>query len=312
MCRNFFNIPCRNRENCYAVIFLFNLIFVILLVAVAFMLTVHGVYILTFQRRYYGPAPELYYPCDFEKGEEKRITAADGCILKADFHCSDKDSSTVVILLHGYRCRGTDMAPIAQMYKERFGFNVLAPDLRAHGGTGGRCITFGLLDGKDVNEWIEYCENMFGRRCRIIIHGISMGGATALFAGAYNNSRVVCVISDCAYCSAADMVRREIARNLHMPPSFLVWIVNTVVKVKGGYSIYDCSPEKIAGKIKCPVMIIHGGADEYIPPSNAYRLAAQIQSECDVYVCEGAIHAGSALKDPEKYEERIRSFLRHI
>lgn len=269
-------------------------------------------YILAFQRRYYGPAPELCCPCSLGRGEEKRITAADGCRLKADFYRSEKNSPFVVILLHGYRCRGADMAPVAQMYKESFGFNVLVPDLRAHGGTGGRCITFGMTDGRDVNEWIKYSADMLGGKCRVIIHGISMGGAAALFAASHNNPRVLCVISDCAYCSAADMVRREIARNLHMPPSFLMWVVNAVVRVKGGYSIYDCAPEKIAGKIRCPVMIIHGGADKYISPSNAYRLAAQIRSECEVYICEGAIHAGSALKAPWEYEKRIRGFLRHI
>ncbi len=289
---------------------LFYFIFFILLIFVLFALTIHGIYILAFEKRYYGPAPELCYMCELGRGEEKFIKSFDGCTLKAELYPSQKESPYLVILLHGYRCRGRDMTPIAEMYIKKFGFNVLVPDLRAHGGTGGKCIGFGMPDGKDVNEWVRYGTGMLGEKCRIIIHGISMGGATALFAASHNNPYVLCVISDCAYCSAADMVCREISKHLHLPPKWLVKITDIFVKIKGGYSIYDCAPLKIAEKIQCPVMIIHGGADEYIPPSNAYRLASLIRPECEVYICEGAIHAGSALKSPDEYERRIRRFLK--
>ncbi len=291
---------------------MFNLIFLIILILALFAFTIHGVYVLGFEKRYYGPSPELSFPCLLGKGESKFIKSFDGCRLKAEFYSSPQQSPYIVILLHGYRCKGSDMAPIAEMYIKKFGFNVLVPDLRAHGKTGGKCIGFGMPDGRDVCEWIKYAENMTGGRCRVILHGISMGGSTALFAASFNHPSVLCVISDCAYCSAADMVCREIVKNLHIPPKLIVKITNIIVKIKGGYSIYDCAPQRIADKIKCPALIIHGGADEYIPPSNAYRLAALIRSECEVYICEGAIHAGSALKNPAEYERRIRAFLSHI
>ena len=60
------------------------------------------------------------------------------------------------------------------------GFNVLMADNRAHGDSGGRYVGMGWLDHVDYLRWISPLVGTVGPDARIVLHGISMGGATAL------------------------------------------------------------------------------------------------------------------------------------
>ena len=44
----------------------------------------------------------------------------------------------------------------------RFGYNVLMPNLRAHGETEGKYITMGWIDRLDILKWIDYLNNEYG------------------------------------------------------------------------------------------------------------------------------------------------------
>ena len=76
--------------------------------------------------------------------------------------------------------QGKDMSHIGKRYAEK-GFNVLVPDLRAHGESEGEIIGMGWLDRLDLIAWIQLILDE-QPNASIILHGGSMGASTIMMA----------------------------------------------------------------------------------------------------------------------------------
>ena len=87
-----------------------------------------------------------------------------------------------VYLIHGANMTGQAMADaVGQMYLDQ-GYNILAPDSRGYGNSEGE-EELGYVESLDVWDWLTYLNNTYGDKCeKIILHGISLGGATTVFA----------------------------------------------------------------------------------------------------------------------------------
>jgi hypothetical protein len=67
---------------------------------------------------------------------------------------SKRKSSKVAIVVHGYSVTHRDVNAQAEIFLKN-GYNVLAPDLRAHGKSSGKTIGMGAYDKGDVVLWID-------------------------------------------------------------------------------------------------------------------------------------------------------------
>lgn len=135
-----------------------------------------------------GPAYDPYYTqmcalmdeLDAIAYEPISIAADDGTVLRGRYyHCADH--APLQIQFHGYRgsilrdfCGGSKLA-------RESGHNILLVDQRAHGDSGGHCITFGLLERQDCLCWANYAAARFPGT-PIFLSGVSMGAATVLMA----------------------------------------------------------------------------------------------------------------------------------
>ncbi|MDW7650471.1 MAG: alpha/beta hydrolase [Bacillota bacterium] len=72
------------------------------------------------------------------------------------------------------------MAGYARFYLEERGYNVLLPDNRGHGESQGHYIGFGRHDRLDCLQWVDEIISRNGEDSVIVLHGVSMGGATVL------------------------------------------------------------------------------------------------------------------------------------
>ena len=87
------------------------------------------------------------------------------------------------------------------------GWNVLLPDMRTHGESEGKYIGMGWLDRLDVLKWIDLIRER-DEQAQIILHGVSMGGATVMMtSGEALPENVRAVIDDCGYTSVWDIFR---------------------------------------------------------------------------------------------------------
>lgn len=91
-------------------------------------------------------------------------------------------------------------------------------DERAHGKSGGTYIGFGCLDRMDARLWIGYVIERLGQDCQVMLHGISMGGATVLMTtGLLLPPQVKAAVSDCGFTSAWEVFSFVLKSMYHMP-----------------------------------------------------------------------------------------------
>ena len=142
--------------------------------------------------------------------EEVRISAAEGFSLRA--RLLRGTSGDTAILVHGYRsCGELDFALTAEHYLE-LGFGLLMVDQRGHGGSGGKMVTMGLRESGDVRRWAEFAERELGGR--IWLHGVSLGGASVLYAaGRGLPGSVRGIIADSSFCSPEEAIRWQLKKH---------------------------------------------------------------------------------------------------
>ena len=111
---------------------------------------------------------------------EHEITAFDGTPLYARFY-RNGDSKTTILMMHGFRSNPIhDFSCAFKFYYDK-GFNLLVPDQRAHGKSGGKYITYGAKERYDAKSWLEYA-NTLVEGGELYATGVSMGATTVLMA----------------------------------------------------------------------------------------------------------------------------------
>ncbi len=218
------------------------------------------------------------------------------------------DSHRWAILLHGYMNDASYMFYYASVYAKH-GFNILTPDLRGSGASEGDYIGMGWDDRRDVVGWIN---DVVARdpEARIIVFGVSMGGATAMMtAGEPLPENVACIVEDCGYSSVADEFSYEL-RNLYHLPSFpILRLADKVTKARAGYSIYDASAVEQLKKTRLPVLFIHGDKDTFVPTEMVYKVYAAAAAEKELLIIKNATHAASSIVDPDRYFSTVFRFI---
>ena len=220
-----------------------------------------------------------------------------------------KESKTWVIAVHGYTDSGYFMVNAAKKFLD-YGYNVLIPDLRAHGKSEGKYIGMGWLDKDDIILWIDYLISTYGN-IKIILYGISMGAATVMMtSGEKLPSNVRMVIEDCGYTSVWDEFSYELKYLFHMPTFPALYNANIITKVKAGYSLKKASCVKQIKKSKIPILFIHGNQDKFVPFYMLDKLYDVANCEKEKLVIKNAGHAEAQVVDPEKYWHTVRKFIK--
>lgn len=145
-------------------------------------------------------------------GEKYRVNLS-GKIYYADIDENKQPiSNKWVVLLHGVLMNGQAMADaVGEMYIDR-GYNILAIDSRGHGDSDGS-VAMGYLESLDVWDWLTYLNKEYA--CdNIIIHGVSLGGATTVFTSGLEvngktlkQQNVIGLIEDCGYTSLTGIIK---------------------------------------------------------------------------------------------------------
>ena len=232
------------------------------------------------------------------------LESFDGLELKAKKFSPAESSNRWAILIHGYGRDGTFAYDYAEEYLKR-GWNVLIPDLRASGESGGQFITMGALESRDVFDWA----NKLPDDAQIVLHGVSMGAATALMTAALEPKNLVAVVEDCGYTSAYEMFTAQLNKIFGLPEYPVMPCANIVCKVKTGVKISDAAPIDSVNKIKVPILFIHGYADELVPFEMMTRLYNKATAPKEKFVVSGAGHADAKRQNPAAYFDKVFTFL---
>ena len=219
-------------------------------------------------------------------------------------------STRWAFLVHGYTNSHADMEYIGAYYAEQ-GYNVFAPDLRAHGESGGDLIGMGWPDRIDIIHWLDFLIERYGPEISVVLHGVSMGAAAVCMAsGERLPAQVRAIVSDCAFTDLSSMLAGQVKKLYGLPRHPVVDDARIMLKVRGGYDIKCASALRQVAQSSTPTLFIHGASDGFIPPSMAQELFGACSApEKRLLIMAGAGHALAAQTDPDLYFQTVFEFL---
>jgi len=247
---------------------------------------------------------EFYDTADYE---DSYLNTKKGTLYSRIF--MQKKSNKWVIAVHGYRKTGKeDMGFYALNFFSR-GFNVLVPDLFAHGKSDGNQIGMGWSDRLDVCLWID---EIIKRNpdAEIILFGGSMGASTIMMASGENlPHQVKGIVADCGYSSVYDEFSYLVNSLLKLPNFPLVSCLNILAKIKFGSSLKEMSAVLQLQKNTLPTLFIHGSADKFVPHSMIYKNMEATQGVKESLIIEKAPHLSSCIYEEKHYLDTVFSFI---
>ncbi len=230
--------------------------------------------------------------------EEITLTTEDSIRLAAWFIPNNKPDKTI-IALHGYPADKGNILPALTFLTDHY--NLLLFDFRYHGESEGSHTTIGALETKDLAAATAFLKER--GISEIGIWGFSLGGAVALME-AGKHPEVKAVVSESSY---ANLYQTAPALyplpGLRAPLAALTRLWGILVL---GIDVKNVSPERAAGALHIPILIIHSQNDRVIPFKHALALqeALHNNSKAEFWFKEYVSHGQLG----NEYQQHIVAF----
>jgi fermentation-respiration switch protein FrsA (DUF1100 family) len=219
----------------------------------------------------------------------------------------DKGCRRTAFVLHGWRGQAIKFFYLGRMYERTLGYNIVIPDLHASGKSEGEAISMGWQDRKDVMEWMQTFKTD-----TMVVHGVSMGAATAMMLSAMqmpDGVKDIRFIEDCGYTSVWDEFEGQLKEQFDLPAFPLLYTTSLLCRLRYGWSFGEASSLNEVAKCPYPMLFIHGDKDTFVPTEMVYRLYAAKPEPKTLWIAPGADHARSYMMYPAEYISRVRDFL---
>ena len=221
-------------------------------------------------------------------------------------------SAPTVLLAHGWGSNKSAMLDRAALLHDSY--HLVLFDFRNHGQSAGEMTTQGVRESGDVRAMLDWLESQKGPD-RIAVLGTSMGGASVL-AAADRDARVDVLIVESTHATLANAIQARLdvaGYPLSMPAS---WAILLGSLFRTGEDASSVDPILSISRLEeRPVLLVYGGADDSIGPTDAENMeaaAADAGSEVELHVCATAGHARSPDACPEEYPGWVLGFLARV
>lgn len=211
------------------------------------------------------------------------------------------------LILHGWRDCAIDFLFLARLYEKKLGYNVVLPDLHAHGYSDGDMIQMGWLDRHDALHWLSVF-----KADTMAVHGVSMGAATTMMLSAATmpeGIKDIRFVEDCGYTSVWDEFAGELKNQFGLPEIPLMYTTSLLCKISNGWSFGEASAINQVKRCSYPMLFIHGGNDAFVPTDMVHRLYKAKATKKKLWIANDAKHAESYKKHKEEYVKQVKDFL---
>lgn len=219
-------------------------------------------------------------------------------------------SQGTAIVIHGYTDNHICFMNLVRMYRDELNYNVLAPDLHYHGYSEGKAVQMGWFDRLDIVRWIGLAHDVWNDSF-MVIHGVSMGGATTMMVSGEDLPRYVgAFVEDCGYSSVWDQYSHNLKQMFHLPPFPVLHSASIVCRHKYGWDFKEASSVDQLAKCDRPMLFIHGDKDDFVPTEFVYKnYDAKVNGYKEIWIAPGSAHAMAYRDHPEEYTRHVRDFL---
>ncbi len=236
------------------------------------------------------------------------IVSVDNLSLSGSEFIAENNLHKYAIIAHGYTQNKTSIYDIAEKYNQK-GYTVITPDLRAHGESDGKYIGMGWLDRLDMLNWISLIIKE-DPKAKIVLHGISMGGATVMMTSGENLPKnVIAIVEDCGYTSVFDVFSSELKIRFNLPPFPIMNSASFVSKIRAGYYFKEASSINQIKKSTTPTLFIHGTNDNFIPVDMCHKIFDVASCKKEKLIINGAGHSQSRFLEPDTYYNTVFNFI---
>ncbi len=241
--------------------------------------------------------------------QSAQVAGEDGAKLDGWAFMPRQPNGGGVILLHGIGDNRRGMMQHASFLVQA-GYTVLTPDSRAHGASGGKHVTYGVLEARDVHAWADWLITQ-KRVERLYGLGESMGAAVLLQALAIE-PRFRAVVAECPYVTFQEIAYDRLWQATGAPRG-LFWPILTAgfayARVWHGVNLYDASPLAAVRGTSVPVLLIHGDRDRNIELRHSRRLHEANPRTTRLWEVAGADHVNAIGVAPAQYKAEVLRWL---
>ena len=247
--------------------------------------------------------------------DDAEVTAPDSTTLRGGLY--DAGADVTVILLHPFDGSSASSDYLLAPYYAAKGYNILLPDSRDHGESGGAHVTYGLTEGGDTAAWVRWLLERCGPDHKVILHGTDLGanaalaGAAQLQADPETRDAVLFVAAQSPIENLYDEAE-YVLRGQYRVPSFIVRLSDRYARGSlGGKSMADVSLAELTDGCTVPVLVIRESEDTVIYPASAERFCGEYAGECTLLELPGRHGTGYAL-DTAGYEAALDAMIAAI
>jgi uncharacterized protein len=221
--------------------------------------------------------------------EPTTLTTSDGERLRA-WLLPNPAAQALVVYFHGNGGNLSVWLPIlGELHRQ--GFTVAAIDYRGYGASTGRPSERGLY--LDVDAALEWASQLVKPALPVVYWGRSLGTTMAAYAA--TKQRPDGLILEAGFSHLRSIVRAS-------PPLALLSL----------FSSYRFPTGEYAGRAGCPVLVMHGDADQVIPISNGRELFDQLHHPKRFEIIPGGDHNDLAPSDPRRYWTAVHEFVASV
>jgi dipeptidyl aminopeptidase/acylaminoacyl peptidase len=241
------------------------------------------------------------------------VTASDGSALQGWFARPADANGNAVILLHGVGDNRQGAMGFGELFLSN-GFAVLVPDSRAQGESGGGFPTYGIKESDDVHRWFDWLVMQQHPKC-IFGMGESMGAAIVLQS--VETTPFCAVVAESSFASFRQIAYVRVGQFFRTgtwlgrialrPAVELAFLYGRLTR---GVNLANASPESSVAGRRVPILLIHGLADDNIPPQQSEQIRAHNPTEIVLWEVPNAGHCGAVSAAGQEFDTKVLDWFR--